>query len=58
MCTEANATFATLRAGIASLKSQPLAVVALRAELRDLRDEREHHLMVCPGSPLTVRAGF
>jgi len=27
----------------------------LRAEVRDLRDDLDHHLMVCPGSLPTVQ---
>lgn len=49
---------ATLRERVATLEPLPGEVAALRAELRDLRDDVEHHLMVCPGSLLAVQEAY
>ena len=48
----------TLRERVATLEPLLREVTALRAELRDLRDDLEHHLMACPGSLLAVQAGI
>ena len=58
MRTDQKDELATLRERVATLELVPEEVLALRAELRDLRDDLEHHLMVCPGSLAAVEGGY
>jgi hypothetical protein len=58
MATDDQTELVRLRERVATLEPLIGEVTVLRAELRDVRDDLEQHLMVCPGSLLAVQGGL